>query len=742
VEELLRRVKTAAVGAQQHQDLPFEQVVELVQPTRSLAQHPVFQVMLAWQNTSLGEWSFSELGALPLNFLAPPALLAQFHLSLNLQPSGARVVGRIEYATSLFHRAAIERHAGYLRTVLAAMVADDQQRSTERSLLSREERKLVLEEWNATAAPYPNERCVQELVEAQVARTPNAIAVMEGGKPMTYAELDTRASHLARQLCALGVGVETPVALCLERSAELIIAMFGVLKAGGAYVPLDPNTPADRLAFMLTDSGSTVVVTRATQLFPAVANQYRFDIDRALIEPAPMDSAPRTTARTSATAAYVIYTSGSTGRPKGVVVPHYAVTRLLWQPAFRAWGAADRVAFTGNPAFDISTLEVWGPLVAGACVVVIPAVTLLSPRAFAVALAKASVTVVHLTPRLLAECIRQEGGSALGGVRTLLTGGDRVDVEALRRVMAQAAAEEVVHCYGPTETTLFATTHLLTTDDISSSSVPIGRPIENTRAYVVDAQGEPVPIGVAGEMYVGGAGVARGYLRQPALTAARFVPDRFGPPGSRLYRTGDRCRWRADGQLEFLGRMDFQIKLLGNRVELGEIEAVLSAHPAVQTVVVVARANGGESQLVAYFASAAEAIDVDSLRTFLNERLPRHMVPAAYVRLASLPLTPNGKVDRKALPEPDETAHAARGYEAPEGEMESKVAALWQELLQVERVGRRDDFFALGGHSLLAVRLIDEMRKCGLTADVRTLFGAPMLADFARAADEIAEIRL
>ncbi|HYW08679.1 MAG TPA: amino acid adenylation domain-containing protein, partial [Longimicrobium sp.] len=470
---------------------------------------------------------------------------------------------------------------------------------------------------------------------------------------------------------------------------------------------------------------------------PPLPGVERIDVDGAESAAGVADALPLPA--DGETPAYVMYTSGSTGAPKGVVVPHRAITQLVLSNGFVYLRADDRVALAANPAFDASTMEVWGPLLTGGRIIVIPASVLLDPHAFGVALRDGGVTTLLITAALF-DHYALVIPDALAGLRHLLTSGDRADPAAYGRVLGAGGPVVLYNCYGPTETTTFSIAHPVTETPAGARGVPIGRPNANTRAYLLDGVGQPVPLGVTGELYVGGAGVALGYGGRPGLTAARFVPDPFGgAPGARMYRTGDLARLRADGLLEFVGRNDLQVKVRGYRVEPGEIGARLAEHPAVDEAVVVARENGaGGRRLVAYYTGAADA---DALRAHLATRLPDYMVPAAYVRMDALPVTPNGKVDRRALPAPE--ADATRGYEAPRGAMEEAVAAIWAEVLDVERVGRGDGFFGLGGHSLLAVRVISRVRRVlGAEVALGELFTHPVLADFARALERAGRAEL
>ena len=729
--ELLARVRARVLEAQEHGDIPFEQVVERVRPLRSLAYTPLFQVLFAWDDV-LGEGV--ELPGLRSGAAPEPAReMAKFDLSLTLTPRGDRIAGGLNYATALFDRATVERYAGYLRRVLAEMVADERRPVERLAILPADERARVVDEWNRTEAPYPAESCIHALFEARAARTPDAVAVVFGGEPLTYGALDARADRLAHHLRARGVQPGARVAVLLPRSVELVVAELAVLKAGAAYVPMDPAFPAGRIAFMLADCGARVVVSRAAERLPALEGVERVDAD-AVADAADAgdgDGHP-SAAVDAAAAAYVMYTSGSTGEPKGVEVPHRAVLRLVLNNGYAAFGADDRVAFAANPAFDATTMEVWGPLVNGGAVVVIEPEVVLDPAAMGRRLREQEVTALFVTTAVFnqyAAAIPE----ALAGLRHLMTGGERADPAAFARVL-RAGGRGLTHVYGPTETTTFALAHPVRRVEPDARGVPLGRPISNTRAYVLDAWAEPVPLGAAGELYLGGAGVAHGYPGRPELTAERFVADPFGgEPGARLYRTGDLVCWRADGTLEFLGRNDHQVKIRGFRIEPGEVEARLLEHAGVREALVLVREDTpGDKRLVAYVAGDGAA-DAEGLRAHLGQRLPEYMVPAAFVALERLPLNRNGKVDRAALPAPDGDAYARRGYEAPADETEQLLAGIWSDVLGIERVGRRDHFFELGGHSLLAVQVISRVRQA-LRVEVALgdVFERPVVADFAR----------
>ncbi|HEY0193941.1 MAG TPA: amino acid adenylation domain-containing protein, partial [Kofleriaceae bacterium] len=505
-----------------------------------------------------------------------------------------------------------------------------------------------------------------------------------------------------------------------------------ILKCGGYYVPLDHSAPDARLGFMLEDCAARLVLTRAGQRVVEVAGLTRLELDRLEVQAASPEDLGL--ALDCETPAYVMYPSGSTGRPKGVIVPHRAIGRVVVNNRYAAFDVSDRVAFAANPAFDASTLEVWGALLNGGCSVIIAADELLDPARLARALRQQQVTAMWLTASLFNQ-LAVAIPDTLAELRYLLSGGERNDPAAFASVLRHGGPRHLIQGYGPTETTTFATTCEITAVADGTKNLPIGRPIADTTVYVLDRRGQLVPRGVAGEIYIGGAGVARGYLNRPELTEERFVRDPFaGEPGARMYRTGDLARWLPDGALEFLGRNDDQVKIRGFRIELGEIEAQLARQPGVRAAVVVVREDSpGDRRLVAYLVGAAgePAPEAAALRPALLRELPDYMVPAAYVVLPALPLTANGKLDRKALPAPEGDAFAQQAYEAPHGEVEEALAEIWCELLNLERVGRRDNFFELGGHSMLSTRLVAGARRRGLIMDLQQVFDAATLADLA-----------
>ncbi|MGY3387746.1 amino acid adenylation domain-containing protein [Bradyrhizobium sp. USDA 3311] len=739
VSELLERTRRTALAAQEHQDLPFEQVVEIVQPPRALDHTPLLQVMLAWENNAVGSL---DLPGLSVEAAGKGLDQVKFDLELSLSEHGEEIAGTLGYATALFDQATIERQRGYLLALLRAMAADAGQPVGRIDILPANERTYLLEELNRTAAAYPSEQCIHELFEAQVQKAPDAVAVVCADERLSYGELNARANHLAHHLIALGVKPGDRIATMLDRSVALVVAQLAILKAGGVYVPVDRALPSARQEWLMADCAARMVLSRidGDDLVEAT-------IPVLAIEPLIVGtgcSSDPGLALSAEAAAYVMYTSGSTGLPKGVVVPHRAVNRLVINSGYAKIDAGDRVAWAGNPAFDASTFEVWAPLLNGGCIVAMHAATIRDTRSFARALEQHQVTSLFLTTALFNQ-YTSSIAPTLAQLKYLLCGGERNDLCSFLRLLKEEGPVRLIHCYGPTETTTFATVWNCPAD-FDGAVVPIGRPIANTRVYLLDGHGAPVPFGAVGELYIGGAGVARGYLNRPELTAERFIASPF-VDGDRLYRTGDLGRYLPDGNLEFLGRNDDQVKIRGFRIEPGEIAARLCEHAWVREAVVVARQNrAGDKHLIAYVVCAPEAGSdegdggglASALRAHLSARLPDYMVPTAFVPIAALPLTVNGKLDRKALPAPADAAYALAAYEAPRGEVETMLAGIWAELLGLERVGRHDHFFELGGHSLLAVQVSSRLSQAvGVELPLSTLFAKPVLADLAASIVEV-----
>ncbi|WP_343123113.1 amino acid adenylation domain-containing protein, partial [Xanthomonas sp. NCPPB 1128] len=730
VGELLSRARARVLDAQAHQDLPFDRIVEAVKPPRSTAHSPVFQVMLAWQSQPQGRL---HLAGIDVSEQALATTTAPFELILDLRDTGTGIEGALGYMTSLFDAGTVLRYADYWQRLLHGMVADAEAVVARLPLLDAAENARMLSEWNATALEYPREARLHDLFEAQARRTPDAIALVAGEERLSYVELNRRANRLSAHLRSLGVRPDDRVGLCLERKAGMMVALLATLKSGGAYVPLDPTYPPDRLTQILQDATPRLVLTDAVG-WPVLAQASErggnasspaiVDIDADAVQWAnASDDNVAVADLRACNLAYLIYTSGSTGRPKGVAIEHRnALNFLSW--ATQAFSAQDlsNCLFSTSINFDLSLFEYGAPLsVGGTVTLVANALTLLD--------AAPPVTLINTVPSAMAELTRAQ--AIPPSVRVVNVAGEALKRSLAERILASANVERLCNLYGPSETTTYSTWTTMTRE--SGFVADIGGPVGNTQVYVLDAAGAPVPVGVAGEIWIAGAGVARGYLGQPELTAERFVRDPYAADAdARMYCTGDLGRWSNDGKITLLGRNDFQVKIRGFRIELGEIEAKLIEHDGVREAVVLAREGvTGEKRLVAY-CLADETLDIASLREHLSTRLPEYMVPSAFVRLAAWPLTPNGKLDRKVLPAPDGSAYARRAFEAPQGATERSLAVIWAELLRVETISRFDDFFELGGHSLLAVQLASRVRKAfDVDLSMRELFESPTLSQLA-----------
>ncbi|WP_158625670.1 non-ribosomal peptide synthetase [Corallococcus carmarthensis] len=721
--QLLGQVRATTLAAYEHQDAPFEKLVEELQPQRSLSHSPLFQVVLALQNAPTQPLSLPG-GSAPLRLLPleREERTTQFDLTLALAPAPRGLQGALSYRTDLFEAATVTRMVEHLRVLLEGAVAAPDAAVGLLPLLTPAERHQVLVTWNASRAGFPRDATIPRLFEAQARRTPEAIAVVSGEQRLTYRQLELQANQLAHRLRKLGVGPESRVGLCVERTADVLVGTLGILKAGGAYVPLDPSYPKERLGWLLEDAKGPALVVHShlLEFLPAfTAQAVCLDADADLAgEPSTVPTVelhPRNVA-------YLIYTSGSTGRPKGVAVTHRnAVAFLTWATETFTEEETRAVLAATSLNFDLSVFELFAPLVRGGSVVVVQ-------NALALAEAKpdAGVTLINTVPSAMAQLVKL--GAVPPTVRVVNLAGEALPETLAKAVYAVPTVKKLYNLYGPSEDTTYSTVSLVGRQEVPN----IGRPLANTRAYVLDRDLQPVPVGVAGELYLAGEGQARGYLLRPELTAERFLPEVYGPEGSRMYRTGDRVRYRADGVLEYLGRVDFQVKVRGFRVELGEVESALRQQEAVKEAVVVARGEGAEKQLIAYVAPKAGAtLEGKTLKARLRLRLPEYMVPGTVVVLDSLPLNANGKVDRKALPEPEAPASTST-YEAPRTEMEAKLAAIWAQVLRVPRVGVKDDFFALGGHSLLATQVVSRIRtETGVALPLRALFEAPSVESLA-----------
>ena len=736
--ELLGRVRKVALGAYTHQALPFEKLVEELQPDRNLSHNPLFQVAFTYQNAQMPSLT---LAGLTLNLLTIDLKSSKFDLELYISEGPNGLDGWLEYNTDLFDADTVKRMAIHFQTLLEGLTGHPEQPISELPLLAEAERHQLLVEWNRTEAEYPQDACVHQLFEAQVERSPKAIAVAYDNERLSYLELNERANQLAHHLRGLGVTRETRVAICVERSLEMLVGLLGILKAGGAYVPLDPMYPKERLAFMLEDGQAQVLLTqkRLRESLPGYGGPVVY-LDRGWEGHVPTSKENPASITKSDTLAYVIYTSGSTGLPKGVQVEHRALVNLLhaMQQHLGLSGKDVLLAVT-TLSFDIAGLELFLPLLAGAQLIVASREVTMEGTALAEMLSASGATLMQATPatwRLLVD-VGWQGSQSL----KVLCGGEALSSDLA--VQLQPRGECLWNLYGPTETTIWSAVNRVDAEEarIGDAAVAIGRPIANTQIYVLDRMGQPVPIGVAGELHIGGAGLARGYLNRPELTAEKFIVNPFTVgPGARLYKTGDRACYRTDGKIKYLGRSDNQVKLRGHRIELGEIEAVLSGLWAVHEAVVLAREDvPGDKRIVAYVVASQEApLKTSELSSFLKQKLPEYMIPSAFVLLDALPLTPNGKVDRRALPAPDQARpQLEEAFVAPRSPIEEAVAGIWSHVLGLERIGIHDSFFELGGHSLLATQIVSALRKTfQVELPLRSLFETPTVAGLAAAIQE------
>lgn len=731
--ELLARVREVTLGAHAHQDIPFGHLVEVLQPERDPSRNPVFQALLTLEPPSP-----------PL----PPAwTIAETHtstgtckvdLSLELEDRPDGLLGRFEYSSDLFEPATISRLLDHWRTLLEGIVADPEQRLSDLPILTPRERHQLLVEWNTTRTDYPRDACVHTLFESQVERTPEAIAIVCEHEQLTYADLNRRANQLAHHLRRLGVGPEVAVGLCMDRSAEMVVGLLGILKAGGYYVPLDPAYPKSRLDFMLQDTQAPVLLTQTRALAalpPHGAHVLCLDGTSSGIAQGPAENLPSRTTATNL--AYVMYTSGSSGKPKGVQVQHRNIVRLLFGADYARLDATRTILHMAPISFDASTFELWGALLHGARCVLLPA-RVPSAADIRDAVRTHHVTTMWLTASLF-NMVIDEAPDALQGVEQVLTGGESLSVAHIRRALDLLPSTQLINGYGPTEGTTFTCCHPIPRRlDAAARSIPIGRPIGQTQVYILDHDMHPTPIGVPGQLYIGGDGLARGYLNRPDLTRDSFVANPFSDePEARLYKSGDIARYRPDGTIEFVGRADTQVKIRGFRVELGEIETVLAQHPAVQEALVLHRDDGpGGRRLVAYIVPrAGQRAEVSRLRSFLREYVPEYMIPPIFVEMAALPRDPNGKLDRHALPppgaahlEPDELGVM------PRTAREHVLAQIWAEILGQERVGVFANFFELGGDSIKSIQVIARAEQAGLQLRPEQMFEYQTVAELAAAA--------
>jgi len=725
--EFLSQVRQVALGAYAHQDMPFEKLVDILKPERDLGRSPLFQVMFVLQNTPLSKIKFSgvKLETIPIEkniskydlTLAMEEISAEESSTLDLERNTGLLdrnkwgmIAAFEYNTDLFEVETIERMAEHFQTLLSCIVANPECPISELPLLTEAERNQLLVEWNDTAIEYPKDKCIHQLFEEQVEKTPDAIAVVFEQEQLTYQQLNAKANQLAHYLQSLGVKPETLVGICIERSVEMVIGLLGILKAGGAYLPLDPSYPAERLSYMFKDASVSVLLTKKSLVVSLPEHQaqvFCLDRDWEIIDSLSqqnLDSGVK-----AENFAYVMYTSGSTGQPKGVSIIHQGVVRLVKQTNYVELTSSQVFLQLAPFSFDASTFETWGCLLNGSRLVVMSPGTP-SLETIGKIIEKNQVTTLWLTAALF-QLMVDEQQERLKSVTQLLAGGDVLPLSHVEKVMAYLPDCQLINGYGPTENTTFTCCYQVQQKSEQQISVPIGRPISNTQVYILDANLQPVPIGIPGELHIGGDGLARDYLNRPELTKEKFIPNPFDN-NSKLYKTGDLARYLPDGNIEFIGRIDNQVKLRGFRIELGEIESALSTHPQVRQTVVICREDiPGNKQLVAYLLTSEPELNSTELRPYLQSKLPEYMVPSAFVLLDNLPLTPNGKIDRKALPAPDINLTRSHEYVPPQTETEKHIATVLQEVLQLEKVSIYDNFFELGANSLMLVKIHSNLQE-------------------------------
>ncbi len=731
--EALKRVRETSLNAFAHQNVPFEKLVEELQPERSLSYNPLFQVMFTYQNTPDQE---IEMGSLKLSDIKSESSHEKFDFSLSCWKEDSVLKCFLSYNTDLFDTETILRMKQNFITLLQGIVANPEQNISALPMLSEEEQQKLLVDWNNTSVAAP-QTCVHQIIAAQAQKNPAAIALEFSGITLTYKNLEQRANQFARYLQRFGVAADLPVGLCVNRSIDMIVAMLGILKAGGAYVPLDPDYPAERLQFMAEDAKLQVLVTDTTtnSSIPSFTGA-RIDVNTDWEKIALEDVAPLENQSALSSLAYIIYTSGSTGVPKGVQISHGALVNFLAsmrkEPGMTEEDTG--LALT-SISFDIAGLEIYLPLTLGLRMVLVSRETALDARQLSECISSSGVTFMQATPATWRSLIDSgwQGNPRL----KILCGGEALPQDLAHSLLQRCG--ELWNMYGPTETTIWSAIHRVTSTE---STIAIGKPIDNTQIYILDSNLQLAPIGATGEIYIGGLGLARGYRNRPDLTSERFISNPFSTaPNARIYRTGDAARFRRDGSIEYLGRLDTQVKVRGFRIELGEIEATLEKLPEVKQAVVIVREDTlGDQRITAYIATNGAEVSAANLRAFLQTQLPGYMIPAAFVTLENFPLTPNGKVDRKALPAPEGAFSLERSYIAPRTPEEIALAEIWAELLGISQVGAEDNFFELGGHSLLATQMISRVRDVlRVEVPLRTLFEAPTVATFAAAVVAIKE---
>ena len=734
-EVLLDRVKSMTLAAYEHQDVPFEHLVDALSVERDMSRSPLFQVMFALQNAPMGSIASSDI---EMRGLPVEGVISKFDLSLELTEIEDGIIGKFEYNTDLFDGLTIERLSVHFEQLLRGLVADPSSRISEVEMLTQAERDQQLVEWNDTAVAYPRDKCVHELFEEQASICPDAVALVYAGSVLTYGELNARSNQLAHYLLGRGVVADGLVGICMDRSLEMVIGILGVLKSGSGYVPIDPGYPSSRIGYMLSDSGVGLVLTsrQVSALDDSFAGEtISIDSDWDAISSQPITKLGSTDCCAS-NLMYVIYTSGSTGAPKGVGVCHRSVLNCLSSLGQTlSLDKEARVLSLTTLSFDISVLELFLPLVTGAKLLVVGRSLAMDGKLLSGEIERSCVTHVQATPVTWGE-LADAGGVGLARLKGVLCGGEALSQSLAEKLLRHTDA--VLNLYGPTETTIWSAYSRVTAEQ---DRVSIGRGLNNTQCYILNSAMDVVPQGVLGELYIGGDGLARGYLNRGGLTAEKFIPNPFGGEGDRLYRTGDIVRYLADGNIEYIGRVDHQVKVRGFRIELGEIESSLLSHECVKESVVLARTESGDTRLVGYVVLSSE-LDTSELRDYLKDRLPDYMVPGVLMVVDEFPLTPNGKLDRNALPSP-EPGSLTDAYVAPRTDIELTLSQIWSEVLGVDRVGIHDNFFELGGHSLLATRVISALRQhFEIELPLRSLFESPTVAGLAEhVIDEQAQSR-
>jgi amino acid adenylation domain-containing protein len=733
---LLQQIKRHLLVAQSYQDLPFERLVGALQPQRELNRSPIFQVMLDYQHTTL---EMTDISGLQFEISEAEIQAAKYDLILNVCREGAILVCHFNYSTDLFTAATIATMAEHLKKLMEAITEKPESVISELGMLTLPEQQQILYEWNATDVQYSNQFCIHRLFEIQAEKTPNAIAIKYEDQTLSYVELNSKANQLAHYLATKGAGPDVVVALGMQRSLDMFIALLATIKAGAAYLPLDLDLPLERLKFMLEDSEAVVLLTQAVWLSELPFEKticINLNVVKSQIDKLSMENPP--SVATAQNLAYVIYTSGTTNKPKGVMVSNASLVNAYygWRNVYRLGEKVRAHLQMANFSFDVCTGDFVRALLSGDKLVICPKYLLLDAPKLYELLRAENIGMAEFVPAVLRNLISylELEQKNLAFMDMLICGSDSWTSEEYNFFRGFLASQScLINSYGLTEVTIDSFYYKAT--EVESDILPIGRPFANTRSYILDKNLQLVPIGVVGELCLAGIGLARGYLKRPDLSAEKFIPDPYGPDGSRLYKTGDLARYRADGNIEYLGRIDNQVKIRGFRIELGEIEAQLLRHTAVKEAVVLVREDHpGDKRLVAYLVEdQLGGLQLDEIKDHLKQALPDYMVPIAFVVLDKMPLSANGKVDRKNLPPMEWSGLSVREYIAPQGEIEMTIAEVWQQLLGIETVGRNDHFFEMGGHSLLVINLIQRLREKGFSADVRMIFAAPVLANLAMA---------